>query len=208
MPTRAFLVRHGATALSAEDRFSGRTDPPLSAEGESQARALSRRLADQPFAAAYTSPMLRAARTAELILQNRGLAAAAEPGLREIDHGHWEGLRQDEVRTRHADELARWSADPVTFAPKGGETGLGVMARSLPVLRRIVEAQEARGGGAILVVSHKATIRLLAAAVLGLDPRRYRDRLSCELASLSIISFDTFERARLELWNERSPVPG
>jgi probable phosphoglycerate mutase len=204
MAVRVLLVRHGATALSAEDRFCGRTDPPLSDEGERQARAAAARLAGEGFAGAYTSPQARAVRTAELIIGGGGrpVRLVREAGLREIDHGRWEGLRQDEVKSRFGEEHRRWSADPLTFAPEGGETGLSVLSRALPVLRRIVEEHSSAGGGAVLVVSHKATIRLLAAAVLGLDPRRYRDRLASDFAGVSVIGFKGFDRARLERWNE------
>jgi broad specificity phosphatase PhoE len=199
MLTRILLVRHGATPLSAEDRFSGASDPPLSAEGLAQATAMGARLRSEPIAAAFTSPMQRALHTATIITQPRDIPLIQEPGLREIDHGHWEGLRQHEVHTQFADEYAQWAADPLTFAPPGGETGLSVLARSLPVLRRIV-AEHA--GQCILIVSHKATIRLLAAAILGLDPRRYRDRLASDLASLSVFTFEGFDRGRLERWNQ------
>ena len=104
------------------------------------------------------------------------------------------------MKQRFADEHRRWSDDPFTFAPGGGgETGLSVLNRALPALREIVHAHPDQ---TIAVVSHKATIRLLAAALLGLDPRRYRDRLALDLAAISLFSFETFDRPRLLLWNE------
>ncbi len=64
--------------------------------------------------------------------------------------------------------------DLYTFAPMGGESGLAVTARALPVLIEIVRSHPA---SSVLVVSHKATIRLLLSSLLGFDPRRYRDNL-------------------------------
>jgi broad specificity phosphatase PhoE len=201
MPTRLLLIRHGATPLTAEDRFAGSSDPPLSPEGLAQAAAASRRLAREPIAAIYASPMRRAAQTAEAIAAPHGLAPIPMPDLREIDHGRWEGLRQEEVLARFAGEHAQWSRDPFTFAPEGGETGLSVLARALPAVRRIVLAHPDRTAAA---VSHKGTIRLIVTALLGIDPRRYRDYLAQDLACLNILSFETFDRPRLIVWNDAS----
>src|SRR4029450_4544486 len=100
MTTRLFLVRHGATTLSAEDRFAGATDIPLSDEGRSQAAALTERLRDDPIDAVYCSPMRRTLETASIIAQPHGLAPVSRPALREIDHGHWEGLTRQEGGAR------------------------------------------------------------------------------------------------------------
>ena len=153
--SRVFLVRHGATVLSAEDRFAGSTDAELSEEGREQARRLAERLAGERVAEVYASPLGRAAETAAIVAHRHGLAPVPQDGLREIDHGRWEGLRRAEVEQRFPEEYAAWEADPFTFAPQGGESGLSVMA--LPVLREIVLRH---GGERMLVVSHKATIRL------------------------------------------------
>lgn len=205
MSTRVFFVRHGATELSAEDRFSGSTDPPLSPEGQAQARAVSKRLAGETIAAVYCSPLQRAVQTASAIAAIHRLTPVHVPALREVDHGHWESLPQDEVKKQFADEYTRWHNDPFNNAPTNGETGLSVLSRSLPALRTIVHDHPDQ---TVVIVSHKATIRLLAASALGLDPRRYRDRLAQELACINIISFEGFERARLLLWNDIAHYAG
>src|SRR5262249_38610595 len=152
------------TVLSAEDRFAGSTDVPLSDEGREQARCLSGRLASEALAAVYASPMQRTMETAAIIAQPHGEAPAPRDGLREIDHGRWEGLRRAEVEERFKDEYAAWDDDPFTFAPQGGESGLSVMARALPTLRDIVTRHPSQQ---IAVVSHKATIRLVISSLLG-----------------------------------------
>jgi broad specificity phosphatase PhoE len=199
MTTRLFLVRHGATELSAEDRFAGATDVALSREGHDQVERLSRRLSDDRLTAVYSSPLQRTLDTARAIAHPHGLAPIAREGLREIDHGRWEGLTRAEVESRYADEYARWEADPFTFAPDGGECGLDVMARALPVIRRIVEEHPDEN---VAVVSHKATIRLVISSLLGFDARGYRDRLDQAPASLSILDFRDSVRARLMLFND------
>jgi broad specificity phosphatase PhoE len=125
--------------------------------------------------------------------------------LREIDHGRWEGLTRQEVERGFPEEYAGWEADPFTFAPEGGEAGIHVLARALPVLREIVARH---ADASVLVVSHKATIRLLISSLLGFDARGYRDRLDQHPCCLNIIDFRDTVRARLMLFNDVSHYEG
>jgi probable phosphoglycerate mutase len=199
--TRIFLVRHGATILTAEDRFAGSTDIPLSDEGREQAGRLAERLRGQKITAVYASPMQRTVETASILARPHGLEVRKRDGLREISHGHWEGLTPREVESKFPGETDDWDEDPYTFAPPGGESGLAVTARALPVLLDIVRAHR---GEAVLAVSHKATIRLLLSSLLGFDPRRYRDNLDQSPAALNIVDFKDPARARLTLFNDTS----
>jgi probable phosphoglycerate mutase len=199
--TRIFLIRHGATALTAEDRFAGSTDVPLSDEGRDQARRLAGRLSSEKVAAIYSSDLGRTMETAQILAAPHRLEVQARSGLREISHGHWEQMTRREVEGQFTEEAAEWEKDPFTFAPTGGESGLAVTARALPSLIDIV--RDCRGGKAI-VVSHKATIRLLLSSLLGFDPRRYRDNLDQSPAALNIVDFKDPARARLTLFNDIS----
>jgi probable phosphoglycerate mutase len=199
--TRIFLIRHGATTLSAEDRFAGATDVPLSDEGREQAHRLGMRLSTEKIAAVYASTLGRTIETASFLAEPHGLKVLPREGLREISHGHWEQLTRDEVDRRFPEESAAWEADPYTFAPVGGESGLAVTARALPALLEIVRTH---AGAQVIVVSHKATIRLLLSSLLGFDPRRYRDNLDQNPAALNIVDFKDSVRARLTLFNDTS----
>ena len=199
--TRIFLVRHGATVLTAEDRFAGATDVQLSDEGREQVRHLARRLRGQAIAAIYASPLGRTVETARILAEPHGIPVQTRDGLREISHGRWEQMTRREVEAQFPDEAAAWDEDPYTFAPQGGESGLAVTARALPVLIEIVRAHPAAN---VLVVSHKATIRLLLSSLLGFDPRRYRDNLDQLPAALNIVDFKDPAHARLTLFNDTS----
>ena len=199
--TRIFLVRHGATILTAEDRFAGSTNVPLSDEGREQVSRLAQRLSRGKISAVYASPMERTLETAAILARPHTLEVQPRDGLREISHGHWEGLTRGEVEEKFPGEADNWDADPFTFAPPGGESGLAVTARALPVLLDIVRANP---GANVLVVSHKATIRLLLSSLLGFDPRRYRDNLDQSPAALNIVDFKDPVRARLTLFNDTS----
>jgi probable phosphoglycerate mutase len=203
--TRLFLIRHGATASVAEDRFAGAIDIELSDEGRAQAGKLGERLASSELAAIYCSPMKRTMETATIVAAPHGLAPIPRDGLREIAHGRWEGMRRKDVEVKFAEEYARWEADPFTFAPLEGESGLAVMARALPIVREIVCKHD---GKTVAVVSHKATLRLVICAILGIDARGYRDRLDQSPACLSILDFRDDVRARLMLFNDTSHYEG
>jgi probable phosphoglycerate mutase len=199
--TRVYMVRHGATQLSAEDRFAGAVNVELSDEGKFQAGRLAERLADDNIAAVYCSPLTRTIQTAAILAAPHKLPVTHRDGLREIHHGHWEGMRRADVESQFPDEYAAWEEDPFTFAPQGGEAGVNVTARALPVIREIV--LEHRGQN-VLVVSHKATLRLLISILLGFDARGYRDRLDQSPACLNVLDFKDTVRARLMLFNDIS----
>ncbi len=201
MTTRVLLVRHGATTLSAEDRFAGSVDAPLSDDGRAQARALGKRLAAETLAAAYASPMSRTQVTARLIVEGRDVAPTPVDAFREIDHGEWEGMTRSDVKARFGEEYERWENDPFTFAPRGGETGLSVLSRALPAFLDIVGRHRR---STVLVVSHKATIRILIGHLLGLDLRGYRDTLDLSPCGLSVLDVQEGGRARLLLYNDVS----
>ena len=201
MNTRLFLIRHGATVLTAEDRFAGSSDVALSDEGRDQARRLADRLKDEKLSAVYASPLGRTMETAAIIAAPHRVEVVRRDGLREIDHGHWEQMTRRDVEEKFPAEAAAWEEDPYTFAPPGGESGLAVTARALPVLLEIVRAHAHQR---VAVISHKATIRLLLSSLLGFDPRRYRDNLDQCPAALNIIDFRDPAHARLTLFNDTS----
>ena len=199
--TRVFLVRHGVTTLTAEDRFAGETDVPLSDEGREQARRLATRLRGEKIGSVYASQLSRTVETARILAGPLGCTVETRDGFREISHGRWEQLTRREVEERFPEETAEWERDPYTFAPEGGESGLMVTARALPVLIQLVREH---AGETVLIVSHKATIRLLVSSLLGFDARRYRDTLDLKPASLTIVDFKGPSCARLTLFNDTS----
>jgi probable phosphoglycerate mutase len=201
MKTTILLIHHGGTVFSAADRFAGSSNVDLSDEGREQARKLGTRLSGLHIDAAYCSPMQRAMDTARFALGKHDVVARQVDGLREVDHGHWEGQVHRDVEKKYPEEYAQWDMDPFTVAPPGGETGLQVLARALPALRQIIAEQS---GKRVLVVSHKATNRILLASLLGLDMRAYRDAIQQDLACLNVLEFTAPWRARVNLMNDIS----
>jgi broad specificity phosphatase PhoE len=199
--TRVFLVRHGATPLTADDRFAGSSDVPLGPEGRVQVGRLAERLMAAPITAIYSSPLLRTVATATIVGSSHDLTPILEAGLREIDHGRWEGLRRADVQQMYPEEYAAWERDPLNVAPEGGETGQQVLARALPVMNDVILRH---AGQSVLVVAHKATNRLLIARWLGFDLRTYRDRIEQLPACLNLLDFKSPDEARLVLLNDVS----
>ena len=145
--------------------------------------------------------MRRTIETASIVAEPFQLTPTHREGLREIHHGRWETMSRADVEKLYPEEYATWQEDPFTSAPEGGESGVMVMARALPVIREIVVGH---AGHTVAVVSHKATIRLILSSLLGIDARGYRDRLDQSPACLNILDFKDPVRARLMLFNDVS----
>lgn len=178
---------------------------PLSEEGRRQVASLAGRLKFETIDAVYTSPLQRTMETASILAAAHNIKPILEPALREIDYGRWEGLTRSEVEESFKAEYSIWEEDPFTIAPKGGESGVNVLSRALPVIRRIVEQHRHRS---VIVVSHKGTNRLLVSSLLGFDVRGYRDRLDQSPAALNILDFMNEVRPRLRLFNDISHYEG
>jgi len=182
-PTVTLLLRHGATELSAERRFSGRGDIALTKEGLKQAELAARKLAGPPGVdVIVTSPLQRARRTAEAVAEATCAPLTVEDDLTEADFGQWQGLTFAEARERWPDELAAWLATP-DAAPPGGESFAMVAMRVLAALDRIVEAHARKR---VVIVSHVTPIKTLICRAL-LAPPEAMFRMNLDVASLTRI---------------------
>jgi len=166
------LVRHGETAWNREGRYQGRTDIPLSPDGEAQVRALGQRLAHIPIARAISSPLSRARRTAEAILAGRTTPLELDDGLLEISHGAWEGQLATDIELSHAEMFGTWRTSPHRDVPAGpGAETLGdVEDRAWPALLKLCATLGPDDTG--LIAAHDAVNRALICRVLGLPLSR------------------------------------
>jgi len=183
-----WMVRHGQTEFSRENRFCGSIDPPLSDVGKRMAEALGATHGGEKWDAIYCSPSTRAQQTAAPLSKKAHLVPALDDGLREISYGEWEGLRHEEAKEKFPDVYAYWAQDTASRATPGGETAFMVAARAAPVIERIRREHQ---DGRVLVVSHKATLRILVCALLGLDVRLFRDRIAQPVCALSRFEIKT-----------------
>jgi ribonuclease H / adenosylcobalamin/alpha-ribazole phosphatase len=179
-PLTTLLLRHGQTEMSAQRRFAGRGDIPLTSAGLSQAAAAATRLAERGgIDGVVTSPLSRALRTAEVVADTVGVPLAVDPDLVETDFGDWEGLTFGEVLARWPDEMAAWQAD-ASAAPPGGESFAAVAKRVEAALDRLLTG---RKGQTVVVVSHVTPIKTLVCRAL-LAPPAAMFRMHLDVAAL------------------------
>ncbi|MDB4916229.1 MAG: Phosphoglycerate mutase [Gemmatimonadetes bacterium] len=187
MTLRLYLLRHGQTAMSRANVFCGRgLDPELTAEGASMAEAFAATYKSHPWTAIYASPLTRAVATATPLATAIGLPIERRAELAEIDYGEWDGLSAEVVDRKWHDEYERWTADPAWNPPTQGETAIAIAQRMTNIVEEISDAHM---DGNVLVVSHKASIRVLLCALLGVDVGRFRYRFGCPVGSVSIVAF-------------------
>ncbi len=184
--TTILLVRHGETDWNRDGRIQGQSDPPLNDRGREQARSLARQLEGLPLDAVYSSDLVRARETAEILAAGLDLPVIVDPDLREIDFGSWEGLTAEEVRTRWPDAFERRATvEPAAY--DGGETHAALLRRVGAAVRRLVGIH---AGGQILLVAHGGPVRALLMEAEGLDyltqRREYPPIENCDLARIAV----------------------
>jgi probable phosphoglycerate mutase len=185
--TRLILVRHGETTLTAERRYSGRGDVPLSEQGVAQASAAGRRVSTlvgpEKVSAVVTSPLSRCTRTAEVIARATGSPPVmVEPDLVECDFGEWEGCTFAEVRERWPAELDAWLGS-TSVAPPGGESFAAVDTR---VRRAVAKLRDRYAGSVVVVVSHVSPLKVLLRDALGASDA-FLHRMLLDPGGISIV---------------------
>jgi broad specificity phosphatase PhoE len=203
MSLKIYLLRHGETEYSQRGTYCGALDAELTAEGHQMAQAFADTYRSIPWTDIYVSPMKRAIATAQPLCNALGLPMQIRDGLREINYGAWEDREQDYVRQHYEHDFIRWQTDPAWNAPTDGETAIQIAARALPV---ITEIETRHKDGNVLVVSHKATIRIIICSLLGIDVGRYRDRINALAASVCVVKFGIYG-PMLEVLGDRNYMP-
>ena len=183
---RIFLIRHGETDWNREFRYQGSSDIPLNKDGISQARRVGIRLSGISPTLVLTSPLLRARKTAEEIVEQGDWDAPIETrdSLREISFGIWEGLTIPEIKKLDGETFDRWKAAPFSCAPQGGEMFAEIMERSVTLKE---ELSSRPAGESTFIVGHGGVLRALAAVLLGFDDIDLMWRMRFDNCSISII---------------------
>jgi broad specificity phosphatase PhoE len=203
MSLKIYFLRHGETEYSKQGAFCGAIDPELTVEGSQMAEAFAVAYRSISWAGIYVSPMKRTITTAKPLCDALGIPMQIKNGLREIAYGDWENQEQANVKQHYEQDYIRWLTEPAWNPPTNGETAVQVASRALPV---VAEIESSHKDGNVLVVSHKATIRIILCSLMGIDLGRYRDRIDAPAASVSIIKFD-IHGPMLEVLGDRSYMP-
>ncbi len=194
------LIRHGESLWNGERRIQGNQDPPLSPRGLRQTDRLIARLKAQGpgrAAAIYTSPLRRAAETAERLAAALGLPLVREPDLREMSLGKWEGLTVPEIQAAFPGGYEQWLEDPAASPAPGGEA-LPDFARR--VVRALMRMQETQPETDLILVTHGGVVKALLCHVLGLDVR-YLFRIKQDNTAVNKIQIEGRDR-RILLVND------
>ena len=199
-----YFLRHGQTVQSKEGMFCGSgLNPELTPIGLEMAQAVGKAYSDKKWAAVYSSPLVRAATTAAEAAKPHNMELRLTDDLKEIAYGAWEGKTVEAVNQEFHDDYIRWMADPAWCPPTNGERATEVAARGMRVVERI---RTEVPSGNVLVVSHKATIRIILCSLLGIDVGRFRFRLDCPVCSISVVDF-TKQGPWMRVMADRSHLP-
>ena len=187
---RVYLARHGETAWTLSRQHTGRTDIPLTARGEANARSLGERLKDETFELVFVSPLGRARRTCELA--GFGARARPEADLLEWDYGAYEGRTTAEIRAERPGWYLFRDGCP------GGESPQQIAARADRVAHRLRTEQ-----GNVLVFSSRHFMLALAVRWIGVETMSIAESLTLSTSSLSALGYkDSLSQPAIQLWNE------
>jgi alpha-ribazole phosphatase len=209
---RLWLVRHGLTEWNMQQRFCGHRDIPLSAQGRAQALWIVEQLLKESISAIYTSDLVRARETAEIIASKRIPAVQIRESVawREIDFGEWEGLTYTQIVEQFKDHLGFFN-DPEHHSPPNGESLAHMQQRVKDALSAIMHNDDLPVAGDAVIVSHGGPLRILLCSILGM-PLQRQWQLRLDPGSLSAIDllpvYGLSEpRAILALLNVQNPMP-
>ena len=184
---RLWLVRHGLTDWNVQQRFCGRSDIPLSARGQEQSLWIAKQLLKESVSVIYTSDLIRASETAEIIASQRASAVQikASPEWREMDFGEWEGLTYAQIEEQFKDQLGFFT-DPEHHSPPNGESLTHLQQRVMDAFLVIVRSDEILPPGDVVIVSHGGPLRILLCSILGI-PLQRQWQIKLDFGSLSAI---------------------
>jgi 2,3-bisphosphoglycerate-dependent phosphoglycerate mutase len=171
------LARHGQTTWNLEGRYQGQSDPALCSTGIREAASLADRLCDTGIRSIFTSPLIRARQTAQIIAHRLKIGTIEDDArLAEIHFGEWEGLTQTQVRQRWPALLKNWKIAPDAVRFPGGETLHEARGR-LHCFLWDFASQSTQDGAPALIVTHAGLIRLAV-----LEARRQKSTLFRQVA--------------------------
>ncbi len=181
--SRLLMVRHGETELNSALRYWGRSDVKLSALGLSQAERVRDRLACEKIDAIYSSSMVRARVTAEIVASGHHIGITECTELCEVDFGKLEGLTFEEIKQQYPDVAKLWIERSPRLEYPDGESRDGFYKRVCGFTSRLTNHKQE---DTVLIVAHSGVLRTIICSLLGID-LDFRWQMRCDLASLSTV---------------------
>ena len=182
--TEIILARHGETEWNVAEVFRGQIDIDLSEKGTRQAEMLSAYLRTSNIEAIYSSPLIRAHKTAEIIARPHKLEVNAEPDLTDLNFGRWQGLSLEEVKGKYQDLYTTWITHPEQVTMPDGESLKDVARRVTRLKNNIVE----RHHGIVVIVGHRVVNKVMLCTMLGLDNSHFW-KIRQDTCGISILTY-------------------
>ncbi|MBI4595756.1 MAG: histidine phosphatase family protein [Candidatus Tectomicrobia bacterium] len=183
---KLYLIRHGQTEWNQQEIFRGLADVALDQEGRREARALAKRLQGTEIAAIFSSPLMRAKETADIIGNVIGLETVVSNELIDINCGNWQGVTLQEVKQKYYPLYQSWLQEPENFTFPLGEGLSEVRKRTIPFLKGLIERFPQKE---IAVVSHRVINKIIICALLDLPNSKFwsikQDTAALNLLELS-----------------------
>ncbi|MDO4607775.1 MAG: histidine phosphatase family protein [Clostridia bacterium] len=202
--TYIYLVRHCEAMGNHKRLFQGSTDCDISEIGAIQLNYLKERFKSIQLDAIYSSPLIRAHKTAEAIADGKGLQIITRPNLRELHGGVVEGKPFSEALGRDPVLADAWNNHPQDFAPDGGEAMREAYLRIHDEITALVHQNR---GKTIACATHGGVLRCLMCRVLYYDITRLKDVPWCENTAVTLLKVDDNDKISVEFFNDYSHVP-
>ncbi len=186
MKTTIYLIRHGECAGNKENRIRGCCDFPLNENGLKQAHALSEAMVGKNIEYIYSSPLTRAATTAQILADALKLDFETRNGFCNIRLGPWEGRLKSELAVEFPEKWSTWINNPEELYIDGAETLDDVQRRSLKELETLIDKHK---GATFAVVAHRGVIKPMLAGALGMARPSFW-RLHIDTASYSVLTHE------------------
>lgn len=202
--TYIYLIRHCEAMGNLKRVFQGSTDCDISETGAKQLEYLKERFKNIRLDAIYSSPLIRARKTAEAAAFGKGLEIITRQNLTELNGGVLEGRPFQEAFNSIAGLADTWNNHPQDFAPEGGEAMRNAYVR---IYEEITELVRINRGKTVAAVSHGGVLRCLMCRVLYNDINRLKDVPWCENTAVTLLKIDDSDKIGVEFFNDYSHVP-
>lgn len=171
-PCRLYIVRHGTTTMNVENRYRGRRDIPLDAQGYQDAVDAARLLSGVGLTAVYTGPLRRTIATAQIIADEARLPdLRILHGLNNVDYGAWEGMTSQEAAMYDPEAFTLYRTSPGRAACPMGER-LGDARDRMVAALQLIGSRHL--GEAVAAVTHAVMIRLVVSSLTGVEDESWR----------------------------------
>lgn len=204
MTTTIYLIRHCEALGNKSGTFQGSIDSDITEIGAKQIEFLGKRFENKDIDKVYSSPLLRARKTAQAVADATGLSVVVDNGLTEIHGGDIEGMSYADIYKKYPDIEMIWTYSPQNFAPPNGEPMRLSYER---IVKTVFNLVKENAGKKIAIASHGAVSRCLLCKLIYDDIERLNDVTWCDNTSVTKIIFDENMNGKIEYINDTSHLP-